>query len=114
MTPEETTLHDALKAARRNGMNAADDVLRGCGVESVRNECSGRSIRYVNLGDTYETTVCTDGRRYWLGSWGSWLEAEEMRLARSGWFRCPNCGEYTQRCRRRRMNCDSCDYQIID
>ncbi len=73
---------DFLKAVD-DAMDAANDVLDGYGVEAVQGEGAdlGRYWRdtialYVNLGDTYDTTILfdTDREEFLIGSWGDFLE----------------------------------------
>lgn len=62
-------------------MVALDAVLEGCGVEAIR----GREVDayhgdvqavYVNMGDTYATTILFDHEtgRLRITSWGDWVE----------------------------------------
>lgn len=68
-------------------MDKANEVLDGHGVESVAGEGSdlGKYWRdtillYVNLGDTYDTTVCfdPDEEEFFIGSWGDFFEKWEQ------------------------------------
>lgn len=56
---------------------AINDILNGCGVESIQD--NNINIHYVNLGDTYTTTILYDNNcnifRYC--SWGDFLEENE-------------------------------------
>jgi hypothetical protein len=64
----------------------ANEILRGFGVESAR--CEGCQVNryyydavllYVNMGDTYSTTLLydTDRQKFSIGSWGDWIEQHE-------------------------------------
>lgn len=67
----------------------------GCfGIEGV--SCAGRSMEYINMGGTYDSTiVCEDGE-YELTSWGDWYEsAEQAYCEEHGAVRCAYCGEFT-------------------
>jgi len=87
------------RASRYNRLALAEAYLKGCGIqtfgiESV--ECAGRSIRYVNLGDTYDETVISEGCKLSVGSLGGWLEgAEQDYCEAEGVIRCAYCGEFT-------------------
>lgn len=67
------------------------------GVESVSLECAERSLRYLNAGDTYDVTVCREGRRaFFAGSWGDWLEeAERDYDTENDTCGCGYCGKRT-------------------
>jgi hypothetical protein len=66
-------------------LKIANKILDGHGIEPVRAEgvwdrYYGDVIAlYVNMGDTYESTLVydVDKNRWWITSWGDWLEAEE-------------------------------------
>lgn len=52
-------------------------ILNGCDVQSIPEGTNSRSpaIHYVNMGDTYDTTVMYVGYRQWrIGDWGSIVE----------------------------------------
>jgi hypothetical protein len=52
---------------------ACDSALEGFGIEAIQND-EGRTLaRYVNLGETYTTTILYSGR-FMLTSWGGWYE----------------------------------------
>jgi len=69
-------------------LEAADKVMGGYGVEYIASsEDTMRSrdgLEYVNMGDTYTTTLVYDhdGNRYKVVTWGDLVEADE-RLPRS-------------------------------
>ena len=55
---------------------AINEIISGFGIEAV--EINGRYYNYVNLGETYATTVMTDpSGRFFLTSWGDLVEALE-------------------------------------
>ncbi len=92
-------LQGALRAAKCGGLCAAERYLQRkgilCfGIESV--SCADRSIEYVNLGDTYTTTVIQEGEDFAIASWGDWLEEmENQHCDEEGVIRCGYCGEFT-------------------
>ena len=63
-------------------MDQADSILGGSGVERIASS-NGRAVAYyVNMGDTYDTTLVyqkAPTARFFVGSWGDWLEAQERR-----------------------------------
>lgn len=69
------------------GLAVANHYLNGCGIESIGlpEGCFDRcqdpevDIRYVNLGDTYATTLCKVNGRYRVSSWGDIVEAWDRR-----------------------------------
>lgn len=67
-------------------MAVADQMLHGCGVESVGRFSEYPPVEhfcYVNMGDTYETTILRfHGGRYAVGSWGDAVERLERRGGR--------------------------------
>ena len=97
MTSVELDFAGALSAARAGDLARANEVLGGCGVEYV--ECAGREIAYVNMGDTYDRTVCAEDGKCWIGSWGDWYEtAEQSHEEDEDVIRCGYCGEFTPLC----------------
>jgi hypothetical protein len=62
-------------------LTRADELIGGHGVEYIRHaedsmrECKG--IEYVNLGDTYDCTLCFDHTkcRFYVCSWGGIVES---------------------------------------
>ncbi len=100
MKPTQEQLQGALRAARRKGnLCAAERYLQRkgilCfGVESV--SCADRSIEYVNLGDTYDTTIIDEDGDFAIASWGGWVEeTENQHCQEEGEIRCGYCGEFT-------------------
>jgi hypothetical protein len=64
------------------------------GIESI--ECWGRSIRYVNRGDTYAETILEENGELFTGSWGGWLEEVETDYCEDNeMIRCGHCGEFS-------------------
>lgn len=60
-------------------MSMANDIIDGYGVEccgegGIRN---GPPLEYVNLGDTYDVTLCRFRGRYVVSSWGDIVERHE-------------------------------------
>lgn len=64
----------------------ANKYLKGYGVEAVEcPECQvdryyyGIVLLYVNMGDTYSTTLLydTEKERFLIGDWGDWFERHE-------------------------------------
>lgn len=77
-------------------LETVSELLRWHGVESLElPDDDGTRLYYVNTGDTYNTTLTHDGKRYRVESWGSAVErAEEYRTESTGETRCPACGEW--------------------
>jgi hypothetical protein len=87
LTDDEcSTLHEAMLAidgklpgvSKRKGWEIANEVLDGHGIETIDagNNAKSPWIKYVNMGDTYDTTVLTHGNRStcYLGCWGDIVE----------------------------------------
>lgn len=79
--------------------------------------CTGRTLQYINLGDTYSQTICqeTDGEPF-VGSWGNWHEEVESEHCESeGLIRCGYCGEFTARTDVEdwhNIECESCGHLV--
>ena len=87
----EKYLSEVLEVAKAEGMDKANEMLTGFGVEYV--SCAGREIAYVNLGETYERTICQEGDEFFISSWGGWYEdAENEHCEEEGVIRCGYCG----------------------
>ena len=58
---------------------ALSEVLGGFGTEGIRAEDGGTVASYVNMGDSYATTVLLDSASWFfqIGSWGDFVEAWE-------------------------------------
>lgn len=57
-------------------MQLANEIIEGCGVEhcgevDMRN---GPPLLYINLGDTYQATLCRFRGRFIVSSWGDVVE----------------------------------------
>lgn len=116
MNATETTLEQALDAARRGDWEAANTLAGGYGIESV--ERSDRTLQYVNLGDTYAATVCqeADSEPY-IGTWGDWIEAVEAEhCTEEGALVCGYCSEFTPKNRRDWSDviCQHCLHNVAD
>jgi len=86
----------ALQLVENGNWEKANEVLGGCGIEYV--SCGEYELKYINVGDTYTTTVCQempDGKPF-IGSWGIWYELVQEKVCEENDVRyCPYCGEYT-------------------
>ncbi len=80
---EAAFAEDADEDAVDDAMETADEILDGHGVEGVRGEGAfidkywrDTILLYVNLGDTYDTTICydTEEEEFFIGSWGDFYE----------------------------------------
>lgn len=80
---EQATGHDSIDRA----LEAINGILSGYGIEAI--EGRGYSsyyghigLLYVNMGDTYTTTVVYDTRKQqWIvASWGDLVERDEKRF----------------------------------
>jgi hypothetical protein len=61
---------------------AVNEVLEGYGTEAIFGaSCTRPEAVYINLGDTYTTTLVYDytRARWCLTSWGDWVERHERR-----------------------------------
>jgi len=107
----------ALTAALRGNWELANTILGGFGVEYA--SIKGRDLKYINMGDTYEDTVCREiipGHTEklpppFVGSWGDWLEsAENDYCEETDSIRCGYCGEFTENDKNdcRDVVCNSC------
>lgn len=70
-----------------NALDEINKILHGYGVEAVHDNQWGRyylsiGLLYVNMGDTYNQTVCYDTRkdRWFVCSWGDIVEKESKRF----------------------------------
>ena len=64
-------------------MQLANEIIEGCGVEhcgevDMRN---GPPLLYINLGDTYDKTLCRFRDRYIVSSWGDIVEGHPRLFA---------------------------------
>ena len=85
METKEQTFAGIISAAKKAAltqcaeevMEYANDYLKGYGVESV--SCGESGALYVNLGETYETTIMySEEEGYFVCSWGDWIEEKEQ------------------------------------
>jgi len=62
-------------------LEALNVYLQGHGVEYLHSENDRARAYYINMGDTYDTTLVLDvpRRRVWITSWGNWVETEERQ-----------------------------------
>ena len=65
-------------------MEAANEIIGGYGVEAISGRWNDHyhqelQLSYVNLGDTYTTTLVCDleNMRFQVTSWGDWFETHE-------------------------------------
>lgn len=72
----EVATYSLNSRAKRNALAVIDHVLRGCGVEWIEpgNNMRSPGIDYVNMGDTYATTVMLIRGRFRIGCWGDIVE----------------------------------------
>jgi energy-coupling factor transporter ATP-binding protein EcfA2 len=57
----------------------ADHLMGMNGVEDLWPDHP--NFQYVNTGETYKNTLCHDGRRYLICSWGDWVEGNDYKRA---------------------------------
>ena len=86
ITDQPLTLRSALENYRRGDttlratMERADELIGGYGVYYIRHQLDGcgvvYGIEYVNMGETYQATLCYDHRndRFVVCSWGAIVE----------------------------------------
>jgi hypothetical protein len=81
------------------------------------------SISYLNMGDTYATTLIladdyTNGVSLLVSSWGDWMEeCERHHCEEFGYIRCANCGHFASFDREggddwRSHQCEHCDRSV--
>jgi len=88
-------LNQALKQAELLNWDKANKMLNGYGTETVN--VLGLTLKYINLGDTYDITICSEtcGKPF-IGSWGQWVEDTENEYCENeNMIRCGYCGEFT-------------------
>ena len=115
---------DAALALFKLGLeDQANSLLDGHGVEEIYERDAGhtgfdRTLRYINLGDTYDTTVChdLDTGEMWIGSWGDWVEqVERDHCQETNTIRCGYCGAFTPHPEGmdwRDVTCESCGHNV--
>lgn len=66
-------------AKSREMLEEANQLLHGHGIEHLRSVNGKAEAYYVNMGDTYTSTILLDTQRDKVSAtdWGSWVEAEE-------------------------------------
>lgn len=116
---KQKTYKAALTAAKRGDWEKANKILDGFGVEFVG--VADRSLKYINLGDTYTTTICAeetddgDNESPFIGSWGDWVEAtEQEHCEENDEIRCGYCGEFTDNDDEdwHNITCRSCGHKV--
>jgi len=116
----DTAVRLANRHGPRNGFEIAERYLRRysqCtfGVESVTVFEFGQSLHYLNLGDTYDLTVCRYCGEYFSASWGDWLEEKEREYdTENDTVGCGYCGHHTpiQGDDWRTTVCESCGHCV--
>jgi hypothetical protein len=106
MQIEKEKLDKALEQAEQGHWDKANEILGGFGIEYV--SCAGCELKYINLGGTYDQTICceiTELNCYsidqhkqtpFIGSWGQWYEDTEQEYCEvENVIRCGYCGEFT-------------------
>lgn len=71
----------------RKGLKVANEILGGFGIETIglpdgcfdRCQTPDVSIYYVNMGDTYDTTLMRVNGVYRVGNWGDIVERYQNR-----------------------------------
>lgn len=88
ITPAQAKELRGLMSTPARALAAADKMINGFGVEYIASSDDTMRVRdgleYVNMGDTYDTTLVYDhgSHRFKVTSWGDLVEAD-MRLPRS-------------------------------
>ena len=69
------------KANSQDTLEKANEYLEGFGIEYLESVNERARAYYINMGDTYNSTLVLDIPRYriWATTWGDWLEAEERK-----------------------------------
>jgi len=95
-TTENTTLKLAVKAGN---LEDAKKTLESSGVLTYGIEhvsCGDVELHYVNLGDTYSTTICQeDDGSLFISSWGAWYELTERQQNENNNTTCAWCSHRT-------------------
>lgn len=47
------------------------------GIEEI--EVCGRILKYINRGDTYDITICSENGKLFADTWGDWVEEAENK-----------------------------------
>ena len=91
---ENIKLEEARQLAKEGRWDEASELLNGYGIEYVSSE--DRELKYINLGDTYDLTVCQENDDVFICSWGDWYEETESEICvRDNVVRCGYCSEFT-------------------
>lgn len=67
-------------------LDYADELLGGSGIEYIESQQDTmrrrEGLSYVNMGDTYDTTLIYDHKtgRFYVGAWGDWVERYPKRF----------------------------------
>jgi len=103
MMTKERKLEIACEIARLKGglehaISALNDAgVMNFGIESISDPHIDYTLYYINMGDTYDPTVCYDGSKYFVSDWGTWVEETEDQFSQDfKEVRCPNCGEWVE------------------
>lgn len=113
---DQARLEAALALFKLGLEDDANQLLDGHGIEELF--WCGRTLRYVNMGDTYIDTVCRDLEtgKVWVGCWGDWFaEVEKQYMADTGTIHCGYCGHFTPHPEGvdwREVICESCGYFV--
>ncbi len=71
---------------RQAALDYADELLGGSGIEYIESQQDTmrrrEGLSYVNMGDTYDTTLIYDHKtgRFYVGAWGDWVERYPKRF----------------------------------
>jgi hypothetical protein len=71
---------------RKAALDYANQLLDGDGIEYIPSEQdtmrSRAGLEFVNMGDTYDTTLIYDFStgRFYVGAWGDWVERYPKRF----------------------------------
>lgn len=103
-------------------LKAVNETVQGHGVKAIRGGDGEVIAIYVNMGDTYTSTVVVPvSGRGWLPdwdygapeitSWGDWYKAWLSREAEEGRHHCPNCGTIGEL---EQGQCQACGYEVFE
>ena len=56
----------------KTALNLAEKAMCGFGVENLYPDYP--DFHYVNMGETYSTTLCYSGKAFHIGSWGDYVD----------------------------------------
>jgi hypothetical protein len=72
---------DGKGMTRNEVLSLANEVLGGHGLEQLQSENERASATYVNMGDTYASTLLYDHAKgsFRATDWGTYVETEERR-----------------------------------